>query len=689
MKKLFSIILVLAVCLTSTTSFATELSSAMQDALISVKDKIDIPAEADKFESSSYTHNDNTYFSFSWHDADHSISINTECDSRGRISSYYAHKNNEADSTRLSPVAKDRIFTYADAFMRKALPDLFTSESDCLVYNESKSSGRVNYNNTSYTFVYERMHNGIPVLGNNASIRVSAVGEDIMINNMHCTWYYDIEFDSTKDFGGDIVNEYFTKYPIEMVYNKKYSYRPLKISENPDESNPVLLIYRFRNGKYGYISASTGEIISPDAADNYGVVTEASADMAAGAMMKNTARLTEAELNELEQIQNLISREDAEKMLKSYSELKISSLSADSFSVNNNDGKYYVNISMNSAKEENSHYFYATLDGKTGEILNINNHIYSNDSKNPTPADYNKAYELAEGFIKKAAQEKFKECIAEEKEENDFSIQYTRVVNGVKFVDNRINASANVKDKYISSYSISWDEDVSSFADPKGAIGDEEACKIINTVAPIKEIYVLAKGRFVKCVAPDTSTNIHLDALTGKLIGENNNEAVTIAYSDIDGHWAESMIRALADVGIGLNTDTFSPDSAISQADFLRLMLGAFQSPEFYRSCEIEDLYDAADGIIPEDEKDENAEIRREDAFFYMIKFMNHEKIAAMDIFRRDFADSTGLSGDRLGAVALLTGFGVVKGDDGNIRAADSITKAETVAIIYNYLTKN
>ena len=92
---------------------------------------------------------------------------------------------------------------------------------------------------------------------------------------------------------------------------------------------------------------------------------------------------------------------------------------------------------------------------------------------------------------------------------------------------------------------------------------------------------------------------------------------------------------------------------------------------------------------IKEEERSDSANIKREDAFYYMIKFMDYEKIAQMDIFRSDFADSTNLSKNRLGATALLTGFGVVNGDDGKLRPIDNITPAETVALIYNYLTKN
>ncbi|MBQ8525286.1 MAG: hypothetical protein IJ460_00990 [Clostridia bacterium] len=687
MKKLISMVIAFVMCMCTFNVFADGTDLAMQDALVAVKDKIDIPAEAKNFESGSYTTEAGTYYNFYWSDDDHNISVNVDCDSLGRISSYNSYENSKNESPKLIRVTKEQIFEQADSFIRKALPELFENSGDCLVYNEAKSSGRLNHSNTRYTFVYGRMYNGIPVLSNTATVSAVVRGDKVQISNLYCSWYYNAEFDTASDLEGDVSAKYFEQYPLEMIYQKQYSYMPIAKSKQEDTA---VLLYRFKDGEMGYVSASTGEKIAADSVNDYGVTMEASADMAAGAAnSKSTSRLTEAELREIDEISGLVSQEEAEKMLKEYKELNIGSLKTQSFSVNKSENKYYINVNMIADKEESSHYFYASLDGKTGEILNINNHIYNSKGAIPADGDYADAVKIADAFVQKAASGKIKECVAEDQGEKSFTVRYTRLVNGVKYTDNSISAVANAVDKYITSYSLSWDDDVSAFVSPDKAISAEVAYEAVRNTAPIKAVYVLSGGKFVKCVAPSADEEIRLDALTGELIRRNKGSVSKQEYTDISGHWAEVMVKALADVGIGLDSEELHPDMAICQADFLRLMLCAFRSSTVYRSCDADELYENVSDIISEEERNDDAEVKREDAFYYMIKFMGYDKIAEMDIFRSDFADSTDLSGNRLGSAALLTGFGVVNGDDGELRAGDSITNAETVALIYNYLTKN
>ena len=114
----------------------------------------------------------------------------------------------------------------------------------------------------------------------------------------------------------------------------------------------------------------------------------------------------------------------------------------------------------------------------------------------------------------------------------------------------------------------------------------------------------------------------------------------------------------------------------------------AFSTSSYYRTCDADSLYDAISDIISKDERNDNAPVKREDAFYYMIKFMNYGEIADMDIYRRDFSDNQNLSENRIGAVALLTGFGLVNGYEGEVRPHDYISPAEVLTLIYNYLSR-
>lgn len=690
MKRILSLMLVLIMCLSTANVFAAEEASRMQEALVNVKSRIDIPKETENFESGSRSVNGRTYYDFYWHDDNHDTGVTVQCDAMGRISSYYSYINMKEESPQLTLIDKARVFEAADSFMRKALPELFEKENDCLVYNEDKSTGRLNYNNTGYTFVYERIHEGIPVAGNTAYITAEAYGEYIHISAMNCTWYYDAEFEALSDFEGDISAKYFEQYPLEIVYHKQYDYRPVYKAEGEEK---VVLMYRFKDGVFGYISAENGEKVTPDSTDGYGVVTESSAEdkaMMSGAGGANRAQLTEKELKELEQVSGLMTQAEAEKMLKNFKELNIGDLKTRSFSVNKYQEKYYLSINMSSEDTEGkSHYFNGSLDGKTGEIQSLYNHIYG--SANTAKKDFVGARNTAEAFAKKAAPEKIKETVSEEVGEESAYVRRTRVVNGVKYIDNGINVSADVYDKHIVSYNLNWDEDVSGFASPDEALGEEKAYGIVSGIAPIEPVYVLSGGKFIKCFKADYSGDPSIDAITGELVNKPYEYNTAISYSDIGGHWCENMAKSLAEVGIGLERAELKPDDAIVQADFMRLMLCTFRTYSTYRVADADNIYQSVVdmGIISEEERDDNAPVSREDAFYYMIKFMGYEKIAEMDIFRSDFSDSGELSSNRVGSAALLTGFGVVNGDDGALRAKDSITSAETVALVYNYLIKN
>ena len=110
MKKIISLAVAMFMFITGTTVFAQmgsdtvtkEVGEApikitstdsLEKALINVKSRIEIPANLDIFESSSYVNDEKTYYNFSWRDADYNASLNISCDYKGRITDYYRYSN--------------------------------------------------------------------------------------------------------------------------------------------------------------------------------------------------------------------------------------------------------------------------------------------------------------------------------------------------------------------------------------------------------------------------------------------------------------------------------------------------------------------------------------------------------------------------------------------------------------------
>jgi len=102
-----------------------------------------------------------------------------------------------------------------------------------------------------------------------------------------------------------------------------------------------------------------------------------------------------------------------------------------------------------------------------------------------------------------------------------------------------------------------------------------------------------------------------------------------------------------------------------------------------------DELYDylKSNEILSEEEKSSDAPVKREDAFVYLIRICNYEKIASLsDIYKVSYKDSDKLSEGKIGYVAILSGLGIICGDGGELRPSDALTRAEAVVMLYKYL---
>lgn len=146
------------------------------------------------------------------------------------------------------------------------------------------------------------------------------------------------------------------------------------------------------------------------------------------------------------------------------------------------------------------------------------------------------------------------------------------------------------------------------------------------------------------------------------------------------------MIKAVAQAGAGLPGTEFLPDTEIKQEELLRMLAATGYYYSIY--SDTDELYENAKDIITESEKAPDSPVLREDAFIYIARLMGFGKLAAMsDIFAPGFNDGTDVSPEKTGALAILRGYGIVKGDAGAVRPKSTLTRAEAASLIYWYLT--
>ncbi len=683
MKKLISMILVLAMLLSGITVFAdSTVSQEMQDVLIKVKQKIDIPKEYTEFTPYTSKQNNETNYSFLWQMAEGNAHIEVSADSEGRISYYYSYDNSLKSDKKLTVLSKYEIIEFAEGFLKKTMPEAFADENDKLVYDEASWS----VNNLSYQLTFRRFCNGIEVKDNNASVNLRIYDDKPYVRNAHINFNYDAEFGDSLVMIDDYEAEYKEAFPIELVYKDEYWGYNTKAGVDKDK---VVLVYRFKDNEAGYISAQSGEIVTED------IKNEIYYDSANGMLAEDslaTSRkemLTEQEIRELDMIEGVVSRADVETILKKLPYINFdSTLEFEYYNINKNDEKYFVSLSY---RNKDNRYLSVTADGATGEILSIYNRTYYPNRKDAelTEAQKLDANKKIDEFLKAAAGEKLNEF--DKKEENalktSVSRNYDRSVNGIRYINDGISVEFDKDANQITSYRLDYEE--KDFVDAEKVIDSTVAYDKMLNNAPLKRIYIVTDGVYNVCYT--VSDIIMLDAITGeKYLERGTEELEEFKYSDLEGHWAKEMINKLAEIQIGFESEKFNPDEAITQYDLLRLF-GAGTRYKSYLNTDQETLYqDLIDeGILTGEEKVPDATVTRESACVYMIRFGGMEEVAKLsDIFRVEYADKNLISDGKIGYPAILTGMGVICGDGGRLRPQDAITRAEAVVMLYNYMIK-
>lgn len=683
MKKAISMLLAMIMVVSGITVFADDSTSkAMEDALINVKSKITIPVELSEFSPYTYEESGKTFYNFNWQKEDGGAYIQVSCDEEGRIMSYYAYDNSLRSEKKLTVLTKEDILKFADDFMRSAVPEAFADENDSLVYDDESW----NVSSLAYGISYTRYKNGVEVKDNGANIRINVYNDVAYVRNMSVSFDYDAEFEEASTEITDYTNKYMESYPIELIYRDKYGY----YTEDAEDKNDTDLVYRNLDDKAGYISAVTGQVVVEDELyDLYrfdgsgGAVTEDSV------AQNNKFMLTDKEIEEFEQIEGLISKDDAYNIIKKLPYLGFdNSLELYDYGIREKDDKYFMYVSYRN--KDDSRYISVSFDGETGEVLSLNNDEYYSVDKDVelTEGQKSTANIRIEEFLN-AVSNKYAQFKEQSENTYNYTIQkvYDRYVNDVRYVDNSIRVRYDVKLGKIEYYSINYDDE-KIFDDKTNVISNYMAYKSLLGIVPLQKIYVMSGGKYTLCWTL-SEYGVQLDAFTGERYKEvNSTEKADYTYSDISGHWAESQIKKLAEIQIGLEGDKFNPDAPISQYDLLRLFAAGIHY-QSYLTYPVDSLYEnfIYDGILTEVEKNPEGQVLREDAFVYMVRLDGLEKVAKLsNIFKVEYADENLLSDGKIGYPAILTGMNIICGNGGYLKPKTPITRAEAATMIYNYM---
>ncbi len=688
MKRLLSVVLCIVIVFSCVgVSADTASARSMEQVLVSVKPKLDIPAALTEFGSNMNTYGGNVSYEFSWTEPEGGKSLSVSCDSMGRISNYHYYGDNYS-AKRISAVTKQEIIDFATAFVQKTLPEAFAYSDDILVYDAGSYNAM---GNLRYSLTFKRCKGGIEVRDNSVGLTVYINDDNLYVSNMSAYIDYDTEFAPAVENGDfEVTDTYKVAFPVEKIYRDDYTY--YRGGENKDKT---LFVYRITDNNIGFISAETGDVVVPDAdagAYRFSVESSATADMAGGSSAEKNM-LTQQEIAELETVENLMSPEQIKKILKNlpYVSFEDDLDIGDIHLGKNAEDEYYYRIYFNNSTNTKAtvyNYLNATVNAKDGTVTYLSCNGAYNDRENVSLSRTQKdiADKKIGEFLDAVAGSRLAETQKQPAEYTggDVRYNYIRMVNGIKCINNSIYISFDGQNGKVRSYSCNFSK--KEFADPAMAITDDAAYAAVLEYAPLKQIYIKRNSSFVRCYTLSRQA-VELDAITGDILSDNN-DAFEYNYNDVENHWSRDAVQKLAEIQIGIRQHSFEPDRYMTQQELLQLLCGGMIN-KYYLDYSTEELYEnlVNSKIISPEEKAPDAMVAREDAFVYMIRIADLEKVAKLeDIYRVTYSDGDKISKGKIGYAAILSGMKIINGSGGAIRPSDNITRAEAATMMYKYL---
>lgn len=681
MKKMIGILVAASLVLTSAIPAFAETapeSKNLEKTILQVKNITAIPSDYKNFQYSSSTYEQNgkktAVWYLNWNNDDYSGGISATCEDGGYLIGFnkYAKQANDG----LGTVDREAGQKKAEAFLAKVRPD---------VAGSLKLMENTDYSSSDRHFYQYKAYKNDAVVGYlDVSVEVDKHTGDITGFNYTGTGE---DFKDLPDAKGVIGLEaakkaYLDKIKVSLSYYSYYDYSKRVLTVFP--------AYSGANVSGEVIDAKTGEAVPLYNDYIYPRAMGGTGDMKMKAEASQN-QLTKEELDAVEGIAGLITKEKAESILRGVIPGLASGAKVLNTTLSKNymeKDKYQWEIGFDGA--------YGVVNAKTGELMSF--YAYNTEeNKKSVGISEEKAREKAESFMKSIAPEKFKQSrfyespsyqiYKTDQNVTDYSFNYYRQVNGIDFIGNGFSVIVNKASGLITHYDCNWYDSV-TFPSVEKAISAEKAFDLINDTGKMGLVYAKVKAGEPALVYDFTysATDFLIDPVSGAKLGWDGKpykEKAVPEYSDIKGHWAEAKIRKLLENGYYLEGEKFNPGQKINQQSFLRYLyspIQAYYDDDAFYKLMIEDK------IIKEGEKAPSAVLTRQDAAKFIVRFLGQGKAAEHpEIFVNPFKDK--VSDSYKGYAAICYGLNVMQGDSkGRFNGTNQVTNAEAAVMIYNTL---
>lgn len=724
MKKLLSLILVLFLtCSLSMPAMAAESADAQLVAVTAqVKETLDL--NTDEYTEFYGNLEDNPFaplWYLEWYGEDSSLSITAAED--GKVLNYYRSTYSvESNSGRFAPKfpagSRESAKQAALAFLGKVLTD-----GETVVFDDSR--GAVSLGATRYRFYGEILINGLSA-GLSVSVAVNCADNEIQ------SFYRDdlagqimggISSASAKVSGQQAAAELRTTLSMRLEYVLA-----------GDGGSHAVLRYLAEGGDEYYVDAATGKLVnlselylkaSDGVFGEMGTIGGAANDTAAAAPESS---LSAAEQAGVEKLEGVLDRDALDAKVRALSALGLENytLSTVNYTVGreaDETGVTPVTATLRYGRQMESYSWRrtATVDARTGELLSLNSSARLPEGVKRT-VDAATAQMTAKNFLSTMVPAQFEKTALynsssalDSESTVSHSFTYAQQENGYFYTGNALRVGIDATDGSISSYTKNFDDAV-TFDSAEGIISAAAAVDAWLNTYETKLQYVLIPAaidfsepeyaplagmgysylyKLVLGYQLEREDYLYgIDAKTGQpVVPDWVTEDDSIAYNDLDGHWAKGQIETLAQYGVGFAGESFLPAKALTQLDLVALLM----STEGYLYEPGEDgagdyLYERAysAGILSEEERDDDALLTRAQSVKLILDATGYEDVANLKgIFRTGFTDDGDIPAEYYGYVALAQGLGVVGGTPGSrFQPNAGATRAEAAVMLYNLMSR-
>jgi hypothetical protein len=701
---------------------------SLENSVKIAKSAFDIPESYSKFESNYDEYGDNAQWRLSWRNPDkpeESMEVTVD-GMTGEIKYMWKSQPYDPDKPRAS-LPK---YTISEAvkIAEKFLSKVDLNKAKQAVYIEDSYRLRPlagSYGPVTYYLTFRRNVNGIPFPENN--IRISVSGETGEVTNYSMNWDRDVKFpDSGKIIAIYDANKVFKE---NGVIRLEY----IKIQDNKDRDKvpEVKLIYRLAKTNAA-VDALTGEFMPHTSSSPYydeyagaGMMKMANEQKA---MDSGEPRLSVEEQSNVEQIEGLLSKDEAVKKAKSYfdvpSDYKLNGANLNRKWEYPRDYRW----SFNWNKEDPKKGFYSdiniTIDAKTGDIQSYNYYdsdMYRQRDDKKKLLTKEKAEQLAREITKKYKPEYYAKTELLEQDDSPYYIQeeqkmynftFTHKIDDALFPSNNIYVRVNADDGRVISFNCNWTElempsaeGIKTLEQAQDSFFDQIGTELVyvREYKPGKSGERPEKPEIRLVYRFKQSPSNMIDAADLVLIdyeGKPVEIKKRVPFTDISGHKFEADIEMLYEFGVvGGSGDKFRPDDITTNAEFLKMLIDSVKQ-DYYPpipklpGIEADKWYAlyynraVSAGIVDAKQlPDPDGKVTRTSAGRMLIKAIKLGFAAEIQgIYNPQVTDANHIPEDLKGVAALTVGLGIIKPIDGRFDMNAEVTRGEAASFIIGLL---